>query len=136
MSFRVSTTHFKVEIDSIDCSEIQQLSGLNVYSMDSEPYQKNQRKTFTTVIDIERPFIDTSFFDWLSENQTSKTMSKRRGTVAFVTEDGTPIVTFTLEGIFPLEWHAPILQKEDNWGHQQPIERIRLAVERITGPNG
>ncbi|MFP4384924.1 MAG: phage tail protein [Spirochaetia bacterium] len=132
MSFRVSVSHFKIEIEGLDCSEVNEIRGLDVFSIDSEKYQKNYNKTYTTELAIQRPFSDFGFFDWIDGNKRKDQPEKKKGVITFITPDGDPIVTFELDGIFPLEWHGPELRKADNWGHQAPLEQVLLAAEKVT----
>jgi phage tail-like protein len=132
MSFRVSVNHYKVDIDGIDCSEVNEVHGLSVFSLDSEKHRQNYNKTFTTEVSLQRPFTDFGFFDWLLGNKYKEQPEKKNGSISFITQEGDPIVTFELEGIFPIEWHGPELRKEDNWGRQVTLEQVLLAVEKVT----
>jgi hypothetical protein len=132
MNFRVSSSYFSLTIDGMDCSDVHFVRGLDVFSVESERHGRNYNKTYTTELEIHRPFTDSGFFDWITGNKTAEKAEKKTGTLSFVTEKGEPIVTFTLEGIFPIEWHGPELRKVTNWGHQESLEEILLAVERVT----
>jgi hypothetical protein len=132
MNFRVSPSYFKLEIEDMNCAEVRQINGLSVFSNDSTHMRDYSDKTFSTEIELVRPFTDFGFFEWLSGNKYGDQAVKRTGMLSFMTPDGDPIVSFKLEGIFPTEWHAPYLEKGMNWGHLEPLERIRLAVEKIS----
>lgn len=131
MSFRVSVSHFKVDINGLDCSEVNEIRGLSVFSLDSEKHQQNYNKTYTTELTLQRTFTDFGFFDWLLGNKRKDQPEKKKGTISFITPEGDPIVTFELDGIFPIEWHGPEFRKADNWGHQAPFEEVLLAVEKV-----
>ncbi|MFP4563475.1 MAG: phage tail protein [Spirochaetia bacterium] len=132
MDFRVSSSYFKVEIDGMDCSDIHFVRGLDIFSVDSERHQRNYNKTYTTEMEIHRPFTDLGFFDWITRNKTAEKAEKKNGSLSFITEKGEPIITIKLEGIFPIEWHGPKLEKARNWGSQDSLEEIVLAVERVS----
>jgi hypothetical protein len=89
-------------------------------------------KTYSTEIEIIRPFTDLCFFDWLSGNKYGEESRKRSGRLDFITPEGDPIISFRLEGVFPTEWQCPDLEKASNWGNPEPLERVRLAVERFS----
>ncbi|MFP4070522.1 MAG: hypothetical protein ACLFTB_00590 [Desulfovibrionales bacterium] len=132
MNFRVSPSYYKLEIEDMDCSEVKRINGLRVLSNDSTRIRDFHDKTFSTEIEIVRPFTDFGFFDWLSGNKYSDQALKKTGLLSFMTPEGDPIVSFKLEGLFPTEWHSPDLERAMNWGHLEPLEHIRLAVEKIS----
>lgn len=133
MSFRVSTALFKVEIDGIDCSEISEVSGFDVFSPDSQKSRSNYNNTFTTELRIRRSFMDLEFFQWLNDNKYGQETIKKNGKLSFITPDNEEIISFKLEDIFPLEWHGPALRKSDTWsGSELVYEEVILAVEKIT----
>lgn len=131
MNFGVSTSYFKIEIDGIECSQVREVNGFDVYSNDSKRYKENAGKTYTTELSITRQFTDLDFFNWLNDNKYSDNVTKKTGRIVFVTPDGDEIVSFKLEGIFPLEWRGPSLRKGTSWGPDQATEYVVIAVEKI-----
>ncbi|MFW5777494.1 MAG: phage tail protein [Spirochaetota bacterium] len=132
MAFTLSTAHFSLEIDGIDCSEVREVRGFALYSADSERARSAYDRTFTTELTIVRRWTDTDFVSWLQEMKSGERALKN-GRLSFITPDGEVIVSFRLERIFPIEWHGPAIRSGDAWaGSETATEEVLLAVEAIS----
>ncbi|MFW5872810.1 MAG: phage tail protein [bacterium] len=132
MNFGVSTSYFKLEIEGIECSEIREIRGFDLFSPDSEKARNNHSRTYTTEMTLTRKFTDLGFFNWLNNNKMTHEVTKKNGKLSFITPDNEEIISFKLEGLFPLVWHGPSLMKGTNWGPDQATEEVILAVEKIS----